>query len=119
MRATIVGARQEAAGLSKDGKSLVSPVLPRLLARFQREPQGKPASGGARHGHRSRGGDKPAGGAGSRFGGCRPSAKRSSDKENRPVNAVPVPPTPAKPRPGRAARPRSRCRGSPEGSPPR
>ena len=33
MKAAIVAARQEAAALSKDGKTLLGPVLPRLLAR--------------------------------------------------------------------------------------
>jgi hypothetical protein len=33
VKAAIIGARQEAAALSKDGKTLLGPVLPRLLAR--------------------------------------------------------------------------------------
>ena len=31
MKAAIIAARQESAALSKDGKTLFSPVLPRLL----------------------------------------------------------------------------------------
>ncbi len=32
MKAAIVAARQEAAALSKDGKTLLGPILPRLMA---------------------------------------------------------------------------------------
>jgi hypothetical protein len=45
VKAAIVAARQEAAALSKDGKTLLGPILPRLLARHT---NGKGATGATR-----------------------------------------------------------------------
>ena len=105
VKAAIIGARQEAAGLSKDGKSLLGPVLPRLLARHNAgrggggvHPRTNPwrgGSGGA--GHRGGAGGGGRGGGGSNgHGGGRGRQPRAGGKENRGANAGAAPPPPAR-----------------------
>ena len=97
VKAAIVAARQETAALSKDGKTLLGPVLPRLQARHH---NGKHAEWRPKGPHSHKGGDKPPGArvftaARRNFRGGKPHG--ASGKENRGKNAT-TPPA-AKPSP--------------------
>ena len=94
VKAAIVGARQEAAGLSKDGKSLLGPVLPRLLAKHgqgrggtdQRGGNGWRGNGNGYKGSNGGTDNKPPGAA--RFARRTPKqTKKPAGKENRSTNA--------------------------------
>ena len=100
VKAAIVAARQEAAALSKDGKTLLGPVLPRLLARHH---NGRNTEWRPKGPHSQKGGDKPPGSrafsaARRNFRGGKPHG--ASGKENRGKNAT-TPPA-AKPSPAAA-----------------
>jgi hypothetical protein len=107
VKAAIIGARQEAVALSKDGKSLVGPILPRLLARH--------TGGGSRPEwrHRAASGDKGGGlqstprsnptppGRSAAFRRPKLGAAAPTGKENRNKNAA----SPAAPKASPAAKP--------------
>jgi len=100
VKAAIVAARQETVALSKDGKTLLGPVLPRLMARHH---NGRNTEWRPKGPHSYKGGDKPPGARAS------PAARRpyrggkphgAFGKENRGKNAA-APPA-AKPSPAAA-----------------
>ena len=101
VKAAIVAARQETAALSKDGKTLLGPVLPRLQARHH---NGKNTEWRPKGPHSYKGGDKPPGSRAftsarrNHRGGGKPHG--ASGKENRGKNAA-TPPA-AKPSPAAA-----------------
>ncbi len=90
MKAAIAAARQETAALSKDCKTLLCPILPRLLARHNAG-----TARGARNGAAGRGGDKqPAfraftpGSRSAPTGAARSRGRGGPGKENRNKNAA-------------------------------
>ena len=90
VKAAIAAARQETAALSKDGKTLLGPILPRLLARHNAG-----SARGARNGAAGRGGDKPPafraftpGSRSAPTGAARGRGRGVPGKENRNKNAV-------------------------------
>jgi len=83
VKAAIVGARQESAGLSKDGKSLLGPVLPRLLARHGQPKAGQDRRSGTWRGGGSTSGHKGAGASGG-GGGKPPGAGQASRRGQKP-----------------------------------
>jgi hypothetical protein len=101
VKAAIVAARQESAALSKDGKTSLGPVLPRLLARHHNG-QGKNAEWRNKGPSHNKGGDKPrpTGFFAARRNNSRGGKPNGAPgKENRGKNAA----TPPAQKPGAAA----------------
>ncbi len=74
VEAAIIGARQEAVALSKDGKTLVGPILPRLLARH--------TGGGARQEWR------PRAASGDKEGGKQPAPRSTATPAGRALRRI-------------------------------
>ena len=100
VKAAIVAARQESAALSKDGKTLLGPVLPRLLARHHNG-HGKNAEWRNKGPIHNKGGDKPrpTGFFAARRNNRGGKPTGASGKENSGKNAA----TPPAQKPGAAA----------------
>ena len=103
MKAAIVAARQETVALSKDGKTLLGPVLPRLQARYnngkgQGDWRGAKGNAGPKGGDKSPS-DRASNGRGSfnrgRGGGGWRGKSQAPGKENARRNAA----SPAAPKP--------------------
>lgn len=105
VKAAIVAARQESVALSKDGKTLLGPVLPRLLARHHSNKGGidRRNGGGARggaDGFKSGGYGKDKAPGAQRFNRHTPKPPRKpAGKENRSTNAGAGAPAKSTPKP--------------------